>query len=199
MARSGRRPGAPVSQRASTIYTKTGDDGTTGRLFGGRVTKDDLLIEACGDVDETVAALGVAREALQDNPELSDLVLDLQRHLFVVAADLIANPRTRHRLTQGVSLVVPTMTDDLERTIDRLTARQPLRPVFIVPGATRASAAVDLARTVTRRAERHLIRVRATGHTVSPDVVAYLNRLSDLLYVLARRLAGAAEEPVSHD
>jgi cob(I)alamin adenosyltransferase len=199
MERFSCRPGAPVIQRASTIYTKTGDDGTTGRLFGGRVTKDDLLIEACGDVDETVAALGVAREALQDNPELSDLVLDLQRHLFVVAADLTANPRARHRLTQGVSLVVPTMTDDLERVIDRLTALQPLRPVFIVPGGTRASAAVDLARTVARRAERHVIRVRASGHTVSPDLVAYLNRLSDLLYVLARRVAGAAEEPVSHD
>jgi len=105
-----------VSEPASTIYTKTGDDGTTGRLFGGRVTKDDLLIEVCGDVDETVAALGVAREALQDNPGLSDLVLDLQRHLFVVAADLSANPSARHRLTPEVSLVVATMTDDLERT-----------------------------------------------------------------------------------
>ena len=198
MERSGGGPGAPVSEPASTIYTKTGDDGTTGRLLGGRITKDDLLIEACGDVDETVAALGVARDALKDTPEMSDLVLDLQRHLFVVAADLSANPRARHRLTQEVSLVVPTMTDDLERTIDRLTARQPLRPVFIVPGATRASAALDLARTVARRAERHVIGVRATGVTVSPEVVAYLNRLSDLLYVLARRVAGDAEEPVSH-
>ena len=187
-----------MSQPASTIYTKTGDDGTTGRLFGGRITKDDLLIEACGDVDETVAALGVAREALQDDPELSDLVLDLQRHLFVVAADLSANPHARHLLTQEVSLVVATMTDDLERRIDQLTAEQALRPVFIVPGATRASAAVDLSRTVARRAERHLIRARAAGHTVSPQVVAYLNRLSDLLYVLARRTAGPAEEPVSH-
>lgn len=187
-----------MSQRASTIYTKTGDDGTTGRLFGGRVTKDNLLIEACGDVDEAVAALGVAREAVGADPELSDLVLSLQRHLFVVAADLTANPRERHRLTPAVSLVVPTMTDDLERAIDRQTALQPLRPVFIVPGATRASAAVDFARTVARRAERHVIGVRAAGHTVSPEVVAYLNRLSDLLYVLARRVAGAVEEPVSH-
>jgi cob(I)alamin adenosyltransferase len=187
-----------VSEPASTIYTKTGDDGTTGRLFGGRVTKDDLLIEACGDVDETVAALGVARDALHDNPELSHLVLDLQRHLFVVAADLSANPHARHRLTQEVSLVVATMTDALERRIDRLTMEQALRPVFIVPGANRASAAMDLARTVARRAERHLIRARAAGHTVSPEVVAYLNRLSDLLYVLARRTAGTAEEPVSH-
>ena len=183
-----------MSEPASTIYTKTGDDGTTGRLFGGRVTKDDLLIEACGDVDETVAALGVAREALQDNPGLSDLVLDLQRHLFVVAADLSANPSAHHRLTPEVSLVVATMTDDLDRMIGRL----PLRPVFIVPGVTRASASMGLARTVARRAERHLIRARAAGHIVSPEVVAYLNRLSDLLYVLARRVAGTAEEPVSH-
>ena len=128
---------------------------------------------------QTVAALGVAREALQDNPGLSDLVLDLQRHLFVVAADLSANPSARHRLTPEVSLVVATMTDDLERRIDRLTQERPLRPVFIVPGATRASAAMDLARTVARRAERHLIRARATGHIVSPEVVAHLNRLSD--------------------
>ena len=79
-----------------------------------------------------------------------------------------------------------------------MIGRLPLRPVFIVPGVTRASASMDLARTVARRAERHLIRARAAGHTVSPEVVAYLNRLSDLLYVLARQVVGKAEEPVSH-
>jgi len=190
--------GEPVTEPATAIYTKTGDDGTTGRLFGGRLAKDDLLIDACGDVAEAVAALGIAREALHADPETAELVLTVQRHLFVVAADLIANPRARHRLTEGVSCVSPQMTDDLEQAIDRLTAQQPLRPVFIVPGATRASAALDFARTVARRAERQVIRCRSNGCIVTSDVVTYLNRLSDLLYVLARRVSGAAEEPVSH-
>ncbi len=170
----------------------------TDRLFGGHVTKDDLLIEACGDVDETVAILGTARDALKDNPELSDLVLDLQRHLFVVAVDLSANPGARHWLTSEVALVVATMTDDLEPTTDRMAALQALRPVFIVPVAIRASAAVDPAKAVARRAERHLIRTRTAGHTVSPDVVAFLNRWSDLLCGLARQAAGVVDEPVSH-
>lgn len=188
-----------MTEPATAIYTKTGDDGTTGRFLGGRLAKDDLLIDACGDVDETVAALGVAREALHDHPEVAELVLTLQRHLFVVAADLIANPRARHRLTEGISCVSPQMTDELEQAIDRVVALQPLRPVFIVPGATHASAALDLARAVARRAERQVIRSRNSGCLVTSDLVTYLNRLSDLLYVLARRVAGTVEEPPSHD
>ena len=187
-----------MTGEASSIYTKTGDDGTTGRLFGGRVGKDDSVMEACGDIDEAVAALGVAREALED-PEAAELVLRLQRHLFVVAADLMANPRARDRLTEGVSQVGAGMVDEVERTIDRLVADRPLRPVFIVPGATRASAALDLARTVARRAERHTIRAAREGAAVSDHVLVYLNRLSDLLYVLARHAAGESEEPPSHD
>lgn len=187
-----------MTGEASSIYTKTGDDGTTGRLFGGRVGKDDTVMDACGDVDEAVAALGVARDALED-PEMAELVLRLQRHLFVVAADLMTNPRARDRLTEGVSQVGAGMVDEVERTIDRLVTDRPLRPVFIVPGATRASAALDLARTVARRAERHTIGAAREGATVSDHVLIYLNRLSDLLYVLARHAAGDAEEPPSHD
>lgn len=188
-----------MSESATTIYTKLGDDGSTGRLFGGRLSKADVLVDACGDIDETVTALGVAREALGDDPELSGLVLHLQRHLFVVAADLIANPRARDQLAAGISRVGPEMADDLERTIDRLVAVQPLQPVFVVPGANRASAALDFARAVSRRAERQVVRARSTGCQVSPDVATYLNRLSDLLYVLARQTAGDDEEPLSHD
>jgi len=180
------------------IYTKTGDDGTTGLLFGGRVGKADTLVEAYGDVDEAVAALGLARAACTDR-ELCELVLRLQRALFVVAADLAANPRQRDRLEPGISRVDPEMVDELEQTIDRLVASRPLRPVFVVPGATPASAALDLARTVLRRAERHVVRAETEGRTVSPHVVAFLNRLDDLLYVLARHAAGTAEEPPSHE
>lgn len=191
-----------MSGEASSVYTKTGDDGTTGRLFGGRVGKDDALVEACGDTDEAVAVLGGARQALRDedqDAELADLVLRLQRELFVVGADLMTNPRARDRATPGQSQVSPGMVDGLERTIDALVARRPLRPVFLVPGATRASVALDIARTVVRRAERHTIHAARAGAQVSDQVVVYLNRLSDLLFVLARHAAGEVEEPPSHE
>lgn len=179
------------------IYTKTGDDGTTGLLFGGRVSKADALVEACGDIDEAVSALGIARAACDDD-ELSALLLQLQRGLFVAAADLAANPRRRDRLEPGISCVEAEQVDELEQTIDRLVAVRPLRPVFVVPGANAISAALDLARTVLRRAERHAVRAAAEGREVSPSIVAYLNRSSDLVYVLARHSAAGAEEPASH-
>ncbi len=185
---------------ASTIYTKTGDDGTTGRLFGGRLAKDSPLVEVTGDVDEAVAALGLARAALADSVEAVEaaaLVLRLQRDLFVVAADLSANPRARGRLVPGISLVTAEMVDRLEREIDRLVDERPLRPVFVVPGATTASAALDLARAVVRRAERAVTRLPAADRGGSP-VLPYLNRLGDLLFVLARHAAGAADEEPSH-
>lgn len=91
------------------------------------------------------------------------------------------------------------MTAELERTIDELTARQPLRPVFVVPGSTPLEAAIDLARTVARRAERHTVQIKVAGHPVSEDALGYLNRLSDLLYVLARQAAEGTDEPASHD
>jgi cob(I)alamin adenosyltransferase len=95
--------------------------------------------------------------------------------------------------------VTVEMVDVLERDIDALVAQHPLRPLFVIPGSTRNEAALDFARTVTRRAERHVVRARAAGHEVSTDVLRYLNRLSDLLFVLARQAAGTATEPASHD
>lgn len=182
----------------SPIYTKTGDDGTTGLLFGGRVSKADPIIDVCGTLDETVAALGLARAASEDS-ELREAILACQRGLFVVAADLAANPRARQRLAPGVSAVSPQMVASLERTIDRLVAERPLRPAFVVPGATLGSAALDLARTVLRRAERLLVAAQDAGTPIEADVLAYLNRASDLVYVLARRAAGEHEEPLSHE
>lgn len=180
------------------IYTKTGDDGSTGRLFGGRLSKADPVIELCGTADEAVAALGLAR-ALLDDERLSEPAFALQRGLFVVAADLAANPRERDRLVAGVSRVSAEMTAALEETIDRLVAARPLRPAFVVPGANAASAALDLARTALRRLERQLVAAREREVAIDPVLVAYVNRASDLAYVLARRAAGAAEEPLSHD
>jgi cob(I)alamin adenosyltransferase len=190
-----------VSGYASRIYTKTGDDGTTGRLFGGRVGKDDVLVEACGDVDEAVAALGVARAELLQDPAAADfagLVLTTQRQLFVVAADLMANPQARDRLEPGISLVDSALVSRVEQAIDDVVEGHPLRPLFIVPGAPRTSAALDVARGVIRRAERPAVAAARAGHDVSDPVLLALNRMSDLLYVLARATAGENETP-SHD
>jgi cob(I)alamin adenosyltransferase len=157
---------ARAADGSPPIYTKTGDDGITGLLFGGRVSKADLVVEVCGALDEAVAALGLGRSLLADD-QLEQIVLDLQRGLFTAAAELAANPRARDRLLPGISSVTPEMTASLERAIDAILAEHPLRPAFVVPGATPASAALDLARTFLRRAERRLIAGREGGLPVS--------------------------------
>ena len=174
------------------IYTKTGDDGTTGLLHGGRVPKDDLVTEAYGTVDEAVAALGIARALSEDEAMREDL-LTLQRELFVVGADLAANPKKRKKLDPEVSLVTRKMVRRLERRIDTLVAERPLPKVFIVPGANAASAAIDQARAVVRRSERNVVALEQAQREINPEVRHYLNRLSDLLFVLARWQAGESE------
>jgi len=174
------------------IYTKTGDDGTTGLLYGGRVSKADPATEAYGTTDEAVAALGLARSLSEDETMRVDL-LTLQRELFVVGADLATNPQQRRRLQAEVSLVTDSMVARLERRIDDLVSVRPLPEVFIVPGANPASAALDTARGIVRRAERRVVDLEATGRAVNPEIRRYLNRLSDLIFVLARWQAGESE------
>jgi cob(I)alamin adenosyltransferase len=173
------------------IYTKTGDDGTTGLLYGGRVRKDDAATEAYGTTDEAVAVLGIARAAA--DTAMSEEILDLQRELFVVGADLATNPDQRAKLEPGVSLVTPEMTERLERRIDELVAERSLPDAFIVPGANEVSAGLDHARSVVRRAERNVVALEQEERAANPEVRRYLNRLSDLLFVLARRAAGEGE------
>jgi cob(I)alamin adenosyltransferase len=174
------------------IYTKTGDDGTTGLLYGGRVRKDDLATEAYGTTDEAVAMLGMARALCGDDAMAADL-LALQRELFVIGADLAANPQARDKLEPEVSLVTPTMVERLETRIDDRVALRPLPEVFIVPGANPASAAIDVARAIVRRAERAVVAMEHADRTTNPEIRRYLNRLSDLLFVLARWQAGESE------
>ena len=175
------------------IYTGTGDDGTTGLLYGGRISKADQATEAYGTTDEAVAAIGLAR-ALVDDPSLGADLLELQRELFVVGADLATNPRERGRLEPGVSAVTEAMTERLERRIDDLVARRPLPDTFVVPGANPGSASLDVARGIVRRAERRVVELLAdAGRQANPEVARYLNRLSDLLFVLARWQAGESE------
>lgn len=176
------------------IYTKTGDDGTTGLLYGGRIPKSHLAAEAYGTVDEAVAELGLARAHAAD-PEARARILDVQRDLFVVGADLATNPDERSKLKAGVSLVAPDMVERLEGWIDELVEAHPLPDHFVVPGANPASASLDVARSIVRRAERRAVALRESGAEVNPEALRYLNRLSDLLFVLARWQAGGAEEP----
>jgi cob(I)alamin adenosyltransferase len=177
------------------IYTKRGDDGTTGMLYGGRVSKANPATEAYGTTDEAVAVLGLGR-ALCDDPGLDAEILGLQRELFVVGADLATNPKERTKLEPGVSLVTAEMVSRLESRIDELVAGHPLPNAFIVPGANPVSASFDVARSVIRRAERHVVELRDSGAEVNDQVLLYLNRLSDLVFVLAR-VVGGESEPTS--
>ena len=176
------------------IYTRRGDDGSTGLFGGPRVRKDDLRVSAYGDVDELNSALGVAREELPEG-DLRALVDALQSELFTLGAEL-ATPDAAAAPKQ-----VPRITDALvvrlEQEIDRLTAELPEMKSFILPGGSRAGAALHLCRTVCRRAERKVVSL-AESAKVSPQALAYLNRLSDLLFMMARAAnlrAGGREIP----
>lgn len=172
------------------IYTRKGDTGTTGLLFGGaRVSKADLRTDAYGTTDEAVSALGLGRAALGDSA-LSELVLRLQRELFVVGAELATHVDKRQRLTDGVTRVTAEMVTALEKEIDALEAQHPMPVEFVIPGESLAGAAIDLARTSVRRAERRAVALTNEGGIPDSQVVPYLNRLADLLFVVARAADG---------
>jgi len=179
------------------IYTRKGDDGTTGLLFGGdRVSKADLRTDAYGSTDEAVSALGLARAsigAVTDRTEarLDQLIVRLQRELFVVGAELATHADRRTRLTPGTTLVTGEMVTALEGEIDALEATQRMPAEFVLPGETMTGAALDLARSTVRRAERRTVALAlAGGLPAESQVQAYLNRLADLLFVMARAADG---------
>lgn len=176
------------------VYTKRGDDGTTGLLYGGRVDKDDARTDAYGTTDEAVSALGLARAQLGDG-EWSQRVLAAQRALFVLGAQLATHPDHWTQLTDEVSRCTPGMVTGLEAAIDELTERYPLPNEFTVPGDSRAGAALDLARTIVRRAERQVVRMHRDELLPDDVPLRYLNRLSDYLFVLARSVEGGALTP----
>ncbi len=167
------------------IYTRKGDDGTTGLLYGGRVGKDAPRIGVNGAVDEAQAALGVARAEAEPGSELDRLLVDLERDLYVLMAEVATDPEHRDRLVAGASLVTPEMVAALEAWIDELTGRFEMSKEFVVPGGNRRAAALDVARTAVRRAERAWVAALGTSGDGS-QVGAYLNRLSDLVWAMAR-------------
>jgi cob(I)alamin adenosyltransferase len=182
------------------VYTRTGDDGTTGLLYGGRVGKEDAGPSSYGAVDEAVSALGIARAETEPDSELHTLLVRLQRELFVVGAELATAPDNRRKLKPEVSLVTPEMVARLEPIIDDITTRFEPPREFVVPGENRVAAALDFARTIVRRAERECVaatRVEWLG--AGSQVVPYLNRLADLVYTLARWQEGTFRAVRQHE
>jgi cob(I)alamin adenosyltransferase len=176
------------------IYTKTGDAGSTGLFGGGRVSKDDSRVQAYGDVDELNACIGMAR-SVEMMPRIDEVLVPVQRDLFAIGA-LLATPDrekmaqhlAKARIDDGRIGELEQAIDDAERELEPLTA-------FILPGGTPKAAALHVARTVCRRAERHVVHLQREVE-LPPLAVIYLNRLSDLLFTLARlanRRAGAGE------
>jgi len=169
------------------IYTRDGDDGTTGLLFGGRVPKSSDPIEVNGAVDEAQAALGWARSLQPAGSELNNLLIHLERDLWVLMAEVATLPDNRQKLVGGSSKVTWEMVEFLEVEIDRLSTQVEMPKEFVVPGENQQSAALDVARTVVRRAERLAVSYPLEGS----QVVAYLNRLSDLVWTMARCAEGS--------
>ena len=167
--------------------TGSGDDGTTGLLGGGRVRKDDARIEAFGTVDEASSAIGLAK-SLSDDGRVRDVCEELQRGLYTLGAELGTNPSSRRTFAR--------MTARDVRRLETLTARMESTVVmpdgFVLPGSTPASGAMDLARTVVRRAERRTLALEKAGGVANPQARRWLNRLSLLLFVLARYEEGVA-------
>ncbi|HEY8081676.1 MAG TPA: cob(I)yrinic acid a,c-diamide adenosyltransferase [Acidimicrobiales bacterium] len=164
------------------IYTRAGDDGTTGLYFGGRVAKDDPAIELNGSVDEAQAMIGLARSAAPRGGELDTLLVSVERDLWVLMSEVATAPDNRRKLKPGATLVTAEMVTRLEEAIDDLSARTELPTDFVVPGEHPVAAAMDVARSVVRRAERQTLKWDVEGSLVG----TYLNRLSDLLWAAAR-------------
>jgi len=164
------------------IYTRNGDEGETGLLYGGKVSKDSPLPEAYGTVDEAQAILGLVRTECEKDSDLEQKIIHIERDLYVLMAELATDPSKHDKLESGKNKVNEEMINFLENFIDEISSRFELPQEFVIPGQNRISALIDVARTVVRRAERRTISCEIKDSLVVP----YLNRLSDLLWAMAR-------------
>ena len=167
-----------------SIATKHGDKGDTGLIGGGRVSKADVRVEAYGTVDELGAALGFARSICED-AEVGELTRSIQRELFTVAGAIASPGGGRESKT---TYVTPEMVESLTAHVTRIESTEGILSDWSLPGDHAAAAAYDVARTVCRRAERAVVRLAEAGAELNPQVVPYLNRLSDLLWLMGRLL-----------
>jgi len=178
------------------MYTRTGDNGETGLFSGERVPKNSLRVEAYGTVDELSSWIGYTRSLIKNDDEIDSLLGRIQLELFLVGIELATRPKPSSAQKVQVTLA---MVKVLEEEIDRLDAELPLLSTFIVPGGAPAAAALQVARTIGRRAERKVVAL-VQGEKLNPMLVPYLNRLSSLLFVLARvvnRRGGIEEEKLA--
>ena len=166
-----------------SIATKAGDKGDTGLIGGERVSKADARVEAYGTIDELGAALGFARSICEDE-EVRELTREIQRELFAVSG-AVANPRAAER---AEPYVTDAMVEQLTAHVHRIEATEGILSDWSLPGDHAAAAAYDVARTICRRAERTVVRAAESGEDIPPQVTAYLNRLSDLLWLFGRLL-----------
>lgn len=170
------------------IYTREGDDGTTGLFYGGRVGKDSELPRAYGAVDEAQAVIGLVRVTAGHGSDVDAIVVPIMKDLYVLMAELATLPENRHKLVGGQSCVTADMVTKLETIIDDLETKFEPLTEFVIPGEHTVAAWLDLARTTVRRAERHsFVAAPPPSH-----VVPYLNRLSDLLWTMARWQEGVS-------
>jgi cob(I)alamin adenosyltransferase len=180
-----------------SIVTKTGDDGTTGLMYGRRVPKNHPRVEACGTLDELNAALGLARAAASAQ-FIGENLLWIQKSLVDVMGEVGVLPEDLPRYTKdGYALVKPELTARLEVLVKEIEAQNISFKGWATPGATPASAALDLARTVCRRAERRVYDLQVAGELPNAEIVVFLNRLSDLLWLLARWVETRSSAPES--
>jgi cob(I)alamin adenosyltransferase len=169
-----------------SIVTRRGDGGETSLLFGVRVPKGDLHTEAYGAIDEAISALGVAR-AVERDADRAAAILELQRDLFTVGSELATVPAMRDRLERRYPTVTASMVERLDAAVADLESHLSLPRNFIIPGATPAGAALDMARTLVRRAERQAATLHRAGELANAEVLRYLNRASDYVFMLARQ------------
>ena len=193
-ARPGRRLGLAIARKS--IVTKTGDGGETGLLYGGRVAKTDPRTEAYGAVDEAISTLGAARALVKDRARHA-IILRVQSELFTVGAELATDAAEYETLERHFMVVTADFTSRVEAEIVDLERRVSLPDAFVIPGGTPAGAALDVARAVLRRAERRIVGLQQAGQLRNPEVLRYANRLSDLLFMLARAEEGTAVKPLT--
>jgi cob(I)alamin adenosyltransferase len=169
-----------------SIATKTGDSGTTGLMYGRRVPKNHPRVEAYGTVDELNAALGLARAMATEN-FVRDNLFWIQKSLVTLMGELCVQPEDLPRYVKdGYSLVTPEMTAKLDALVKEIESQNVSFKGWATPGATQSSAALDVARTVCRRAERRVCDLKEAGELKNAEIIIYLNRLSDLLWLFAR-------------
>lgn len=170
------------------IYTKSGDEGNTSLLFGEKVSKSDIRCDAYGMLDSVNSHLGMSR-AITENQFISNSILDIQHDIFAISTEVSVSNKDHHKISKtnwGINFVDEKSVIKLENLIDKIDKQIKLKPKFIFPGSNIQSAAIDLARVETRSAERALANLNNYEKLINPNIIKYINRLSDLLFYLAR-------------